>query len=124
MHIFSIFGRLYRINSEINMHIFSIFGRLYHINSETDMHIFSIFGRMYHINSQNIVYAFAPSRVLFYFLFLGGKIVYFKSNLQDCQTKDHQRVSIDCRTVPGGGKWRWKQMQIIVYAFAPSRVLF
>jgi hypothetical protein len=23
------------------MHIFSIFGRLYHINSETDMHIFS-----------------------------------------------------------------------------------
>ena len=34
------------------MHIFSIFGRLYHINSDTDMHIFSIFGRMYHINSQ------------------------------------------------------------------------
>jgi hypothetical protein len=47
------------------MHIFSIFGRLYHINSETDMHIFSIFGRMYHINSQIFVYAFAPSRVLF-----------------------------------------------------------
>ncbi len=52
-------------NSEINMHIFSIFGRLYHINSETDMHIFSIFGRMYHNNSQKIVYAFAPSLVLF-----------------------------------------------------------
>jgi hypothetical protein len=36
-----------------------------------------------------------------------------KSNLQDCQTKDHQwyqRVSIGRRTVPGGGGWIWKQM--------------
>ena len=41
MHIFSIFGRLYRINSEINMHIFSIFGCLYHINS----HFLSTLGR-------------------------------------------------------------------------------
>jgi len=65
MHIFSIFGRLYHINSEINVHIFSIFGRLYHINSETDMHIFSCLGRLYHINSQIFVYAFAPGRVLF-----------------------------------------------------------
>ena len=45
------------------MHIFSIFGRLYHINSETDMHIFSCLGRLYHINSQIFVYAFAPGRV-------------------------------------------------------------
>ena len=82
MHIFSIFGRLYHINSEINMHIFSIFGRLYHINSETDMHIFSIFGRMYHINSQKNVYAFAPSRVLFDVrLFSQRKDCLHKSNL-------------------------------------------
>jgi len=33
------------------VHIFSIFGRLYHINSETDMHIFSIFSRKYHIGA-------------------------------------------------------------------------
>ena len=45
------------------MHIFSIFGRLYHINSETDMHIFSIFSRKYHINRHIFVYAFAPGRV-------------------------------------------------------------
>jgi len=49
MHIFSIFGSLYHINSEIDMHILSIFGRLYHINSETDMDLFSIFSRKYHI---------------------------------------------------------------------------
>ncbi len=72
------------------MHIVLIFGRLYHINSETDMHIFSIFGRMYHINSQFIVYAFAPSRVLFD-LFLNFEERLFKSNLQDCQTKEESR---------------------------------
>jgi len=49
---------------QFNVHIFSVFCRLYHINSETDMHIFSIFSRVYHINSQIFVYAFAPSRVL------------------------------------------------------------
>ena len=42
----SIVGRLYHINSEINMHIYSIFGRLYHIYSEINMHIFSIFSRI------------------------------------------------------------------------------
>ena len=56
VHIFSIFGRLYHINSEINMHIFSIFRRLYHTNSETDMHIFSCLGNLHNIDSQIFVY--------------------------------------------------------------------
>jgi len=56
------------------MHIFSIFGRLYHINSEINMHIFSCLGRLYHINSQIFVYAFAPSRVLFT-LFVSAVII-------------------------------------------------
>ena len=46
-----------------NMHIFSIFGRLYHINSEIDMHIFSVFSRKYHINRYIFAYAFARGRV-------------------------------------------------------------
>ena len=46
----------------------------------------------------------------FIFCFLEERLFKFKSNLQDCQTKDHQRVSIDCRTVLGGEGWRWKQM--------------
>ncbi len=104
VHIFSIFGRLYHINSETDMHIFSIFGRLYHINSETDMHIFSIFGRLYHINSQNIVYAFAPSRVLFKFLILWRKdcLRAIYRIIKRRIISVHQRVSIGCRTVPGG----------------------
>ncbi len=46
----------------------------------------------------------------FIFCFLEESLSKFKSNLQDCQTKDTQRVSIDFRTVPGGEGWRWKQM--------------
>ena len=56
------------------MHIFSIFGRMYHINSETDMHIFSCLRCLYNINSQIYVYAFAPSRVLFK-LFVSAVII-------------------------------------------------
>ena len=48
------------------MHIFSIFGRLYHINSQTDMHIFYVFGHKYHINRHIFAYAFAPGRVFIY----------------------------------------------------------
>ncbi len=107
MHIFSISGRLYHINSEINMHIFSILGRLYHINSETDMHIFSIFGRMYHINSQNIVYAFAPSRVLFLIFVSWRKdclrVITGLSNKGSSESLDRLKNSTRRgRTVPGG----------------------
>ena len=69
-HIRLIFSRCcyhnnYKTRTISDMHIFSIFDRLYHINSETDMHIFLCLGRLYHINSQNLFYAFARSRVLF-----------------------------------------------------------
>jgi len=70
VHIFSIFGRLYHIHSEIDMHIFSIFGHLYHINSKIDMNIFSIFRSKYHFNRHTVFLCTLLQLVGYWFRFL------------------------------------------------------
>ncbi len=99
--IFSIFGRLYHINSEINMHIFSILAVCITLIAKPTCIFFRYLAVCITLIAK-ILCTLLHLAGYFFFCFLEERLFKFKSNLQDCQTKDHQRVLIDCRTVPGG----------------------